>query len=403
MEDTNTFAIQQFLKYVKINSQSNPDTHVTPSTQCQYDMQKELMKDLTDLGVKYTFDEKNCLLIGEIERNGDSERSIGFFCHVDTSSEASGENVKPLIHQLPEEIEDLVLPSGTIIPKIELKNYKNKKIITSSGDTLLGADDKSGIAIVMGMIKRIRENKEIKHPRMVFVFTPDEEIGESCDNVKIEELKIECAYSVDGSGIGNYNDEGFNAYKCDFKIEGVEVHPGSAYQIMEDAGYILSVFNSRLPKNKRPETTKENEPYIWCVGMKGCAVEAEASYILRSFEDDEMEELKKIMEEEKEKLEKEYVNTKFTMTFTYQYSNMKKYLPNTELTDKLIVAMKKVGVEPIKEYMRGGGDCSHLAAQGLPAINMFAGGENFHSRREFCSVEAINKGVETVVELIQLF
>ena len=403
MEDINTFAIQQFLKYVKINSQSDPNTHVTPSTQCQYDMQKELMKDLKELGVEYKFDEKNCLLIGEIPARGESKKSIGFICHVDTSSEAPGSNVKPLIHQLPETItEDLQLPHETVIAKEDLKDYAGKKIITSSGDTLLGADDKSGVAMVMGMVERIqREN--IPHPRIMIIFTPDEEIGQSCNNIKVEELKLDYAYAIDGKEVGEYSDEGFNAFGAELKIIGHEVHPGDAFNIMEDAGHILCEFNMGLPQSKRPETTKDNEGYILCTRMNGCVTNAEAKYIIRSFSVTEMEYFIQLMKDEIERLKRKYTKSHFEINFVEQYRNPKRYLPDDTIIEKFIEACDKANVKAFRNYMRGGSDSSRLSQMGLPSITTFAGGINFHSKREFVPVEAINIGVDVLSELVKLF
>ncbi|BFU24549.1 peptidase T, putative [Entamoeba histolytica HM-1:IMSS-B] len=400
---TDSYAVQKFLKYVTINSQSNESTHVTPSTQCQFDMQKQLQKDLKELNVHFTFDEKNCILKAELPATNGSKKSIGFFAHIDTSPEASGEGVKPIIHQLPTEVtSDLALPSGTVISKDDIKKYGGDEIITSSGDTLLGADDKSGVAILMGTLNKIMKDN-IPHPRIMVIFTPDEEIGESCDHVCIEDLHLDYAYSVDGDELGTYNDEGFNAFGAELTINGYEVHPGEAYNIMEDAGFILSQFYTSLPISKRPETTKEDEGYILCTEMSGSVIKAHARFIVRSFKINEMEFFIQLMKDQISFLKRRYTKSSFDLKFTEQYRNMKRYLPDTLLVDKLIEAMKLSGVEAKKQYMRGGADCSHLSEKGLPCINMFAGGMNFHSRREFVPVKAINKGVEVLGHLVQLF
>ena len=198
-------------------------------------------------------------------------------------------------------------------------------------------------------------------------------------------------------------EEGFNAFAAELMIEGYEVHPGDTYDVMEDPGYILSVFNASLPASRRPETTRENQGYILCTGMEGNLMKSHAKYILRSFSVEEMEFFKQLMNDQIECLKRKYVKSKFTLEFREQYRNPKRYIPDDVLTEKMSMAMRKVGIEPIRKYMRGGSDSSFLCEHGLPCIVMFAGGCNFHSRREFVPVHAINKGVEVLVELIQLF
>ena len=403
MEESN--AVKRFLRYVQVNTQSDPESTTTPSTKRQFDLQRLLQKELNELNVKTTLDEEHCILYAELPATNGSKDSLGFFTHVDTAPDAPGEGVKPIIHQLAEkeeDVQDLVLPTGTVIDKEDLKSYHGQKIITSSGDTLLGADDKSGVSISMETIEQIVKNN-IPHPRLLFVFTPDEEIGKSCDNVKPEDLKLTYAYSIDGDELGTYNNEGFNAFGAVLKIEGHEVHPGSAYGIMEDAGYILSQFYTSLPSAKRPENTKEGEGYILCTDMKGCVMNAEAKFIIRSFSVEEMDFFISLMKDQCNLLQRKYARSKLTLTFEEQYRNMKRYLPGDILENKLIEAMNKAHITPKKVYMRGGADCSHLSAHGLPCINMFAGGVNFHSRREFVPIDAINGGVAVLKELVQIF
>ncbi|ELP87791.1 peptidase T, putative [Entamoeba invadens IP1] len=397
-------AVEKFLGYVKINSQSNENTHVTPSTKCQYDMQTQLMKELDEIKTPYVFEKENCILKVDMPSTNGSTKSIGFFAHIDTSPEASGEHVEPIIHRLPNQVtSDLTLPkNNTVIDKADIEKYAGDEIITSSGDTLLGADDKSGVAILMGTIHSI-VTQNIPHPRLLFVFTPDEEIGESCDHVVVDDLHLDCAYCIDGDELGTYCEDGFNAFEATLKIDGHEVHPGEAFGVMEDAGYILSQFYTSLPMSRRPETTRENQGYILCTSMSGAVMHSEARFIVRSFEVAEMEMFIQLMKDQCEVLRQRYKKSTITIEFREQYRNMKRYLPGDLLSQKLVEAMKHVGVEPVKIYMRGGADCSHLSAHGLPCINMFAGGKNFHSRREFVPIKAIDKGVEVVLKLVTLF
>ncbi|KAL7712333.1 Peptidase T [Entamoeba marina] len=392
----------KFLRYVKVNTQSNPDSTTVPSTQCQFDLQNLLQNELTALSIPFTFDKEHCILIADLPATNDSNKSIGFFVHVDTAPDSPGENVKPLIHTLPNPVIDLELNKETVIDKNDLFPYAGEQIITASGDTLLGADDKSGVAILMATLQRIVKEK-IPHPRIVAVFTPDEEIGKSCDHVDVNSLHLDYAYSIDGGEIGTYSDEGFNAFSAELNIRGHEVHPGEAYHVMEDAGLILSQFYSGLPVSKRPEHTKDNQGYILCTEMNGCVMNANAKFIVRSFDVKEMEYLKELMNSQCAVLSEQFPKSTINISFNEQYRNMKRYLPGDLLTEKLVEAMKKSNVTSKKEYMRGGADCSHLSEKGLPCINVFAGGLNFHSRREFIPVKAINKGVEVITELVQLF
>ncbi|KAL7712869.1 Peptidase T [Entamoeba marina] len=395
-------AVQNFLRYVKINTQSDPNSNTVPSTQCQFDLQYLLQKELSELSIPFAFDKEHCILVADLPATNNSDKAIGFFVHVDTSPDSPGENVKPVFHTVSSSAEDIDIGNGIIIDKKDLMRYSGEEIITSSGDTLLGADDKSGVAIMMATLQRIvKEN--ILHPRVVVVFTPDEEIGKSCDHVNVDSLHLDYAYSVDGYELGSYNDEGFNAFSAELNIHGHEVHPGSAYHIMEDASLILSQFYSGLPVSKRPEHTKENQGYILCTKFSGCVIEANARFIIRSFEVEEMEFFKELMKNQCTVLSEQYPKSTIDISFNEQYRNIKRYLPGNLLSVKLEEAMNKAGVIPQKQYMRGGGDCSHLSAKGLPCINMFAGGVNFHSRREFIPVNSINKGVGVVTELIQLF
>lgn len=402
-ENTETYAIQQFIKYCKIDSQSNPETHVTPSTQCQFDMQRALQSDLKALGIESTINEEYCLLTAEIPATNNSTKSIGFLAHVDTSADAPGTNVKPMIHQLPEIVtEDLQLPYETVISKEDLKKYAGKKIITSSGDTLLGADDKGGVAMIMGLLHKI-VTENIPHPKIKIIFTPDEEIGESSDNINVKELGLDCAYVIDGDEFQTYYEDGFNAYSAELKIIGNETHPGDAFGKLEDAGYILSEFNMSLPPSRRPETTKEDQGYILCIKSNTTYSQAEAQYILRSFKVEEMEYFIQLMKDEVERLKRKYTKSKFEITFREQYQNPKRYMSDDTVVQNFVKAMKKCNLTPIKKFMRGGSDASHLCEKGLPTITTFAGGLNFHSKREFIPVEAINVGVDVLCELVQLF
>ncbi|KAL7715614.1 Peptidase T [Entamoeba marina] len=339
--------VQNFLRYVKINTQSNPDSTTVPSTQCQFDLQNLLQNELTALSIPFTFDKEHCILIADLPATNDSNKSIGFFVHVDTAPDSPGENVKPLIHTLPNPVIDLELNKETVIDKNDLFPYA------------------------------------------------DEEIGKSCDHVDVNSLHLDYAYSIDGGEIGTYSDEGFNAFSAELNIRGHEVHPGEAYHVMEDAGLILSQFYSGLPVN--------NQGYILCTEMNGCVMNANAKFIVRSFDVKEMEYLKELMKSQCAVLSEQFPKSTINISFNEQYRNMKRYLPGDLLTEKLVEAMKKSNVTSKRIYMRGGADCSHLSEKGLPCINVFAGGLNFHSRREFIPVKAINKGVEVITELVQLF
>ena len=267
---------------------------------------------------------------------------------------------------------------------------------------MLGADDKGGVAMIMGMIEKVVKDN-IPHPKIKVIFTPDEEIGESSNNIKVEELKLDCGYVVDGDELGTFMEDGFNAFAAHLKIVGHEVHPGDAFGVLEDAGYILSQFNMSLPPSRRPESSKDDQGFILCTKMNSTYASAEAKYIIRSFRVEEMEYFIQLMKDETERLKRLYPKSTIEIDFVEQYQNPKRYIKDDSVVEKFCEAMKKCNVKPIRKYMRGGSDASHLCEKGLPTITTFAGGLNFHSKREFISVEAINKGVEVLCELVQLY
>ena len=393
---------ERFLNYVKFDTQSDAKSETVPSTEGQMVFAKYLEKELNDMGVRTDLDDKG-YLFGYIPSNVDFDLpKVGFLAHLDTAPDFSGKNVNPQIIEY--KGEDIKLLDGSIMSPEEfpgLNDVVGEKIIVTDGTTLLGADDKSGIAIIMDAIEKIINDNNIKHGEIRVGFTPDEEIGRGPHHFDVERFDCDFAFTVDGGKIGELQYENFNACSCFIEIEGKSVHPGSAKNIMINALDIATELNESLPVQMRPQFTENYEGFFMLSSMNGGVSHASMEYIIRDHDMDKFNEKKNIMKLLVNFLEEKH-QTKINLEFEDSYFNMKeKLLPHM---DKIMLAkksMEEVGIEPIIEPIRGGSDGSQLSYMGLPCPNFFAGGYNFHGKYEFIPISSLVKGSELVVKIIE--
>ncbi|MFR7349272.1 peptidase T [Peptoniphilus sp.] len=393
---------ERFLNYVKFDTQSDAKSKTVPSTEGQMVFAKYLEKELNDIGVRTDLDDKG-YLFGYIPSNVDFDLpKVGFLAHLDTAPDFSGKNVNPQIIEY--KGGDIKLLDGSIMSPDEfpgLNDVVGEEIIVTDGTTLLGADDKSGITIIMDAIEKIVNDNTIKHGEIRVGFTPDEEIGRGPHHFDVERFDCDFAFTVDGGKIGELQYENFNACSCFIEIEGKSVHPGSAKNIMINALDIATELNESLPVQMRPQFTENYEGFFMLSSMNGGVSHASMEYIIRDHDMDKFNEKKNIMKLLVSFLEEKH-QTKINLEFEDSYFNMKeKLLPHM---DKIMLAkksMEEVGIEPIIEPIRGGSDGSQLSYMGLPCPNFFAGGYNFHGKYEFIPISSIVKGSELVVRIIE--
>lgn len=393
---------ERFLNYVKFDTQSDAKSETVPSTEGQMVFAKYLEKELNDMGVRTDLDDKG-YLFGYIPSNVDFDLpKIGFLAHLDTAPDFSGKNVNPQI--IDYKGGDIKLLDGSIMSPEKfpgLNDVVGEEIIVTDGTTLLGADDKSGIAIIMDAIEKIVNDNSIEHGEIRVGFTPDEEIGRGPHHFDVERFDCDFAFTVDGGKIGELQYENFNACSCFIEIEGKSVHPGSAKNIMINALDIATELNESLPVQMRPQFTENYEGFFMLSSMNGGVSHASMEYIIRDHDMDKFNDKKNIMKLLVSFLEEKH-QTKINLEFEDSYFNMKeKLLPHM---DKIMLAkksMEEVGIEPIIEPIRGGSDGSQLSYMGLPCPNFFAGGYNFHGKYEFIPISSMIKGSELVVRIIE--
>jgi len=406
MSDT---VLDKFLRYVVIDTQSKEDSDTYPSTAKQLDLLNLLVKELKDLGVAHVSIDEHGYVMATLPANTQSYTPpIGFIAHVDTSPEVSGANVKPQI--IPNyKGGDIVLPGDTniVIRESEnpaLKTAIGKMIVTSDGTTLLGADDKAGVAIIMAAIQQLTANPKILHGEIKIGFTPDEEVGAGTKYFDIKKFGAEFAYTLDGDTTGELNKETFSANLCIITVHGRDIHPGSAKNIMVNSTRVISDIIARLPKHKAPETTEGYEPYIHPYVLEGGVGKSSVKILFRDFETAGLGDLKKIVEGVVSEVQTMNPKAKIEVEVKEQYRNMREgLLKDPRVIDYLFEATKRSGLEPEWTPIRGGTDGSRLTADGLPTPNIFTGGSNYHSRTEWVNVWGMEKAVETILNLVQIW
>jgi len=397
---------QRFIKYAKIDTQSDPDSPTCPSTLKQKNLGKELVQELLEIGVTDAEMDDNGYVYGTIPSNTNKQLPVIFFCsHMDTSPDCSGENVKPIIHDNYQG-QDLILPDdNNIVIKLsehkDLKHQIGNDIITASGTTLLGADNKAGLAEIMEAAAFLMHNPDVKHGTIKLLFTPDEEIGRGVDKVDLKKLGADFGYTIDGETLGSIEDETFSADGATLKIYGVSTHPGFAKGKMESAIKILAEILDSLPKDTlTPETTHQKEGFIHPVSMNGQVEEAEAQFIIRDFTDEKLAEHGQFLEKTVKKVMAKYPKSTYKINIKAQYRNMKQVLDqHPKIVQYGIEAIERAGVVAKQQSIRGGTDGSRLSYMGLPCPNIFAGEHAFHSKQEWVSVQDMEKAVQTIINI----
>lgn len=400
--------LDRFLRYVAIDTQSDENSESQPSAAKELDLLKLLCKELNDMGVEATLDEYGYVM-GTLPSNIDKKvPAIGFIAHVDTSPDASGANVKP---QIIENYDgsDIALkgvPGLYLKPSEfpELLAHKGETIITTDGTTLLGADDKAGVAEIMNAVQYMVEHPEFKHGDIKIGFTPDEEIGRGVVKFDVKRFGADYAYTMDGGEIGELEFENFNAASAKIHIQGRNVHPGYAKDKMKNAILIGMEFNDLLPIGQRPELTEGYDGFFHIISFKGSVEEADFGYIIRDHDRKKFEEKKELIEQCVKFINIKYGEGTATLEVKDQYYNMREQVePYYFIVETAVKAMEMAGVKPKIQPIRGGTDGANLSFKGLPCPNIFAGGMNFHGKMEFAPLENIEKASEVVLNIIKLY
>lgn len=398
-------ALKRFLRYVAINTQSNEESDSFPSTACQFDLARVLVEELKALGLQDACVDERCYVMGSLPANCAKDLpKIGFLAHMDTSPEVSGENVKA---QIIERYEggDIVLDEAqnvVICAEDEtLQRCIGHSLVTTDGSTLLGADNKAGIASIMTMLELLKERPDILHGELKIAFTPDEEVGRGVDHFDVKQFGADYAYTVDGGIAGELNMETFSADAATIEVRGRNIHPGTAKDVMVNAIRVLGQIVSRLPRDMTPETTEGDEPFIHPVAMSASVDKATLKLILRDFKTVGLDTQQTILEDIIAEVQAMYPKAKVTLDITETYRNMRDELEkHPHITEALFTAAQKAGVNPEWKAIRGGTDGSRLTAMGLPTPNIFAGGANFHSKTEWLSVDGLVKSIETLLNIV---
>ena len=399
--------IDRFLGYVKIDTQSDPNSDTTPSTEKQWDLANELVNELEQIGLQDISIDDNAYIMATLPSNVNKKVPvIGFISHFDTTPDFSGTNVNPKIIEDYDGKDIILNKERNIILSPDyfedLKQYKGQTLITTDGTTLLGADDKAGIAEIMTAMEYLVQHPEIKHGEIRIGFTPDEEIGRGAHKFDVEKFGAEWAYTMDGSQIGELEYENFNAASAKVAIEGKSVHPGYAKGKMINAISIANEFMGILPPEETPQNTSGKEGFFHIHHMKGEIEHAEFELIIRDHDKTHFEQRKDLIRKIATKLNQDHGNC-IQLEIKDQYFNMReKVEPVYHVIEIAKEAMEELGITPIIKPIRGGTDGSQLSYMGLPCPNIFAGGHNFHGKYEYVPVESMQKAVEVIIKICEL-
>ncbi len=400
--------VERFLKYVSFDTQSDESTRVTPSTPGQMIFAKYLKTELEALGLEDITLDEHGYLFATLPANTDKEvPTIGFIAHMDTSPDMSGKDVKPRIVKNYEggditlSSEERVVLSPMQFP--ELLDHKGEDLIVTDGKTLLGADDKAGIAEIVSAIAYLKEHPEIKHGKIRIGFNPDEEIGEGAHKFDVEKFGCEWAYTMDGGEVGELEFENFNAAAAKVTFKGRNVHPGYAKHKMINSIRIANQFISMLPRHETPEHTTGYEGFYHLIGIQGEVEQTTVTYIIRDHDRNKFENRKAEMAHLVRKINAEFGEDTATLELRDQYYNMREKIePVMHIIDVAFEAMKQAGVEPKVKAIRGGTDGAQLSFKGLPCPNIFAGGLNFHGRYEFVPIRSMEKAMNVIIKIAEL-
>lgn len=397
--------LERFLTYVKVNTRSDETSTTTPSTQSQVDFAiNVLIPEMKRVGLENVYYLPNGFAIGTLPANDPSfTRKIGFISHMDTA-DFNAENIQP---QVIENYDGGVIPLGqsgfNLDPKdfASLHKYKGQTLITTDGTTLLGADDKSGIAEIMTAIEYLSAHPEIKHGEIRVGFGPDEEIGIGADKFDAENFDVDFAYTVDGGPLGELQYETFSAAGAELTFQGRNVHPGTAKDQMVNALQLAIDFHNQLAEANRPEKTEGYQGFYHLMNLTGTVEEAQASYIVRDFETEAFENRKAAMQAIADKMNQELGSERVILTLKDQYYNMKQVIEKDMTPIHIAKAvMESLDIQPVIEPIRGGTDGSKISFMGIPTPNLFAGGENMHGRFEYVSLETMERAVDTIIGIV---
>ncbi|MCB7070108.1 peptidase T [Caldibacillus sp. 210928-DFI.2.22] len=401
--------IKRFTTYVKIDTQSNEDSQTCPSTPGQWDLLNLLVDELKEIGMEEVTIDENGYVFATLPANTNKQvPTIGFLAHVDTATDFTGKNVKPQIVEnydggdviLNKELGIVLSPEA--FPS--LKNYKGQTLITTDGTTLLGADDKAGVAEIMTAMNYLIQHPEIKHGKVRVAFTPDEEIGRGPHKFNVDRFGAKYAYTMDGGPLGELQYESFNAAAAKITINGNNIHPGSAKGKMVNSIKIGMELNQQLPVREAPEYTEGYEGFYHLLSFHGDVEKTELYYIIRDHDRQKFEAKKENLVKIVDQLRQKYGEDTIGLMLEDQYYNMREKIePVKEVFENAKEAMKRLDITPVIEPIRGGTDGSQLSYMGLPTPNIFAGGENMHGKYEFVSVETMMKATEVIVEIAKIF
>ncbi|MDT2842794.1 peptidase T [Vagococcus lutrae] len=402
--------VPRFIKYVKTETRSNPESTTIPSTESQVGFAKMLVEELKELGLSYVkYNEKNGFVTAELPSNTDKEnvRSIGFIAHMDTA-DFNAVGVSPQFVENYDGKSDIPLDKEgkyklTVKDFPNLKNYKGQTLITTDGSTLLGADDKAGIAEIMTAMEILLNSPTIKHGKVKVAFGPDEEIGTGANHFDVEDFDVDFAFTMDGGPVGELQYETFSAAQAKITIQGKNVHPGTAKNTMINALKLAIDFDNTLPTDEVPEKTEGYEGFFHLMQLSGNEEEATMSYIIRDHDREKFEARKQMILDIQKELNSRFDEERVLVEMSDQYYNMKEIIEkDMSIIDLAKEAMTLLGIEPNTEPVRGGTDGSKISYMGLPTPNIFAGGENMHGRFEYVAVESMEKATDVIVEIVRL-
>lgn len=401
--------IERFTRYVKVDTQSDAESHTVPSTPGQIEFAKQLVEELKELGLSEVTMDENSYVMATLPANTDKQIPvIGFLAHLDTATDFTGKNVKPQIHEnfdgkaitLNKELGVVLTPE--LFP--ELPSYQGHTLITTDGTTLLGADDKAGITEIMTAMNYLLHNPQIKHGKIRVAFTPDEEIGRGPAQFDVEAFGASFAYTMDGGPLGGLEYESFNAAGAKLTFKGNSTHPGTAKNKMVNANKLAMEFHGQLPVEEAPEYTEGYEGFYHLISMNGDVERSQSTYIIRDFDREHFNTRKENIAAITKQMQEKYGSENIILEMNDQYYNMlEKIEPVKEIVDIAYEAMKNLDIEPNIQPIRGGTDGSQLSYMGLPTPNIFTGGENYHGKFEYVSVDNMEKAVQVIIEVARLF
>ncbi|QIB69659.1 peptidase T [Aminipila butyrica] len=403
--------LERFIQYVKIDTESVEDAGTVPSTKGQFDLANKLAEELKALGAENVKVDQHACVTAKVSSNlepGKNVPAIGFIAHLDTAPDCSGKDVKPQIFS--------DYDGGTILinsekqisispnTNPELTDYVGHTIVTSDGTTLLGADNKAGIAIIMDMLTHVKADASFRHGDICVAFTPDEEVQGGAELFDIEGFGADFAFTIDGDGLGEFNCETFNAADAHVECAGVCIHPGAAKNKMVNPIVLANEFLSALPRTEAPETTEAREGFYYVYEISGDTDVAKIDLLLRDFDQDSMEKRMAFLKDTAAQINQRWGKDYVTVDIKMQYHNMSDFLKDQEhITETALEAYRQCGLNPRVVAVRGGTDGSTLSRRGLPTPNLFVGGHNYHSVSEFASVEAMEKSRDVVLKILELY